>query len=377
MKLTIGILFCDKDVQYTKDLVEIIKERVHIPYELVFFDNRRADNTVDISYLNEYTVLNTGKGNAMQVEGRRAIIKAAKGDYVWFIDADDEPLDIDEGALDLLEKSYDIYMFNFKKDQINEIFDYHDIHCDDCDGHSIHLCREDWLLEAEEGKNLCVRDSYTHATKALWNKWIKTSILRDAITLIPEGQKISASEDFMLFLAALKFSKTEYFNTRYIYLFNTQRGNSVLTDYTGKFDRYLRCLAGVTTASHIIREFMTEEELKAMNLDDLECQDGFFFLTKVGYTKDAETRAEMLEVLERVIGREVIEQTWLHYLLSGMFFTKEEYYTLEGMLKERGYKTKLYDVITTRIVRDGKETIIEKKREVEADHHFRDSDSTK
>ena len=70
MRLTIGILFCDKDISYLKDLLKNIKDKIQIAYEVILLDNR--DNFVDgISFLDEYKVLNKNKGNIYQLPGRK------------------------------------------------------------------------------------------------------------------------------------------------------------------------------------------------------------------------------------------------------------------------------------------------------------------
>ena len=71
--LTLGILFCDRDITYLQDLLESIAQQVHVPYEIILLDNR-TDTTSDISFLDSYTVLNKEQGNIYQLAGRIATI---------------------------------------------------------------------------------------------------------------------------------------------------------------------------------------------------------------------------------------------------------------------------------------------------------------
>lgn len=347
MIITIGILFCDKDFKYIENLIALIKEKVLIPYELIFFDNRN-DISEDISFLNEYKVLNTGNGNKFQVEGRKSIIQEAKGNYIWFIDADDEPLKIDDSFNDLLELNYDLFSFNYEKDFNPEICDVY---------------KEDQLFEKTFTDNLCYRDAYQLLVNVLWNKWIKTEVLKKASELIPSNTNIIANEDLMLLLAVLKSAQTEYRSCKFIYKNNSLRGSSGIDDYSGNLEKYERCIFGINEATEIIEGFLTPEEKSNLNLNDIKLQDCVFFTEKIAFTTDEETRNKMFEILENTFSKETISATWKQYLVNGWKFNKQQYEILVNLLFQNDYDLFEYSEIETIYIYDDgtTETKIEKE----------------
>ena len=52
MKLTIAILFCDKDYQHIPFLLDLIEDNVLIKYELILVDNREASKYEYIDFKN-------------------------------------------------------------------------------------------------------------------------------------------------------------------------------------------------------------------------------------------------------------------------------------------------------------------------------------
>ena len=84
MLLSICILFCDKDQHYIPSLLKNIKEKCQVKYEVVLIDNRKNKSVPLNVDARIYPCDKLGQWN-----GRRLAISKAKGDYIWFIDADD------------------------------------------------------------------------------------------------------------------------------------------------------------------------------------------------------------------------------------------------------------------------------------------------
>ena len=119
MKLTIGIPVCNGEKYISRCIDSILKEyekaKKNIELELLIVNDGSKDNSKTI--LKEYSekisqikvITQTNSGLA---HVRRVILEEASGDYLWFVDVDDE---IDEGAIE--------FIANQKLEEVN-IFDY-------------------------------------------------------------------------------------------------------------------------------------------------------------------------------------------------------------------------------------------------------------
>ncbi|WP_248035321.1 glycosyltransferase [Streptococcus sp. oral taxon 431] len=119
MKLTIGIPVYNGEKYISRCIDSILKEyekaKENIKLELLIVNDGSKDNSKTI--LKEYSekisqikvITQTNSGLA---HVRRVILEEASGDYLWFVDVDDE---IDEGAIE--------FIANQKLEEVN-IFDY-------------------------------------------------------------------------------------------------------------------------------------------------------------------------------------------------------------------------------------------------------------
>lgn len=113
------------------------------------------------------------------------------------------------------------------------------------------------LLTPEANNALC----------CLWNKWIKTDVLKQVIEYIPDSARASASEDLVFVLGSLKFAKSQFQSSRYIYTFNSDNSCSGILDYSGQLEKFERCIFGLETSNRIIKTFMTEQDLLDLETD--------------------------------------------------------------------------------------------------------------
>lgn len=284
--LTIGILFCDNDTKYLLSLLKKIKSRVTIDHEIIFFDNR-DDFSSDISCIDGYKVLNTGYGNKYQVEGRRQIIQHAQGDYVWFIDCDDEPLTVDQKIQDLLNREYDCYCFGYDIDTF-------------CN-HEYDLYTHDQFHEG----GLCNFQQYI-LVPALWNKIIKTDVLLKAEELIPDNTLASAGEDLMLLLLALKYTSTLFTSPIRIYKNNSLLGSSSHDDYSDNLDKLKRCTFGHAATMQLMDSKLSDADKEQCDFESIKRQDALFFIKKLLFTDNDSTRESMYEIYKQVFSPEYL-----------------------------------------------------------------------
>ena len=115
------------------------------------------------------------------------MLQYAKGEYLWFVDADDKVLEVGIELQSLVQRKYDFIVFKNSNSR---------------------LVSNQCLLE---------RGLFCECGVQLWDKWIKTDILKKVEELIPEDISGIASEDTMLVIAGLKFSSALYFHNKDIY----------------------------------------------------------------------------------------------------------------------------------------------------------------
>jgi len=111
----------------------------------------------------------------------------------------------------------------------------------------------------------------------------------------------------------LKFGSSQLQNSKYIYTFNSENSCSGLNDYSEQLEKFKRCIFGLNEANDIIRKFLSESELKQLeiNLEKNDCQ---FFLKKVLLTDDLNTKTKMFEIIKNQFSGNVIKETWNNFL---------------------------------------------------------------
>lgn len=338
MRLTIGILFCDKDLSFLKTLLKNIKDKVQISYELILLDNRENFDE-DISFLEEYKVLNKNEGNIYQLAGRKKIIEEATGKYIWFIDGDDDVFPITEQFIDIIDKDIDINVFSYLN----------------VDGEKQFWCEnEDIVFSGDLLKPECYKIS------CLWNKWIKAEKLKEIAAIIPTDIRASASEDSFYNLMLLKNCSTLSYHKEYIYTFNSNRSCSSVKDYTNNVNKFKRCIFGLEVTNKLINEHYTKEDFQKLHLN-VNKSDCHFFLKKIFKTSDTETQEEMFKIIKEHFTDEEIKEMY-NEILETISLTKTEFQQIYNLFKTHYGDNFGYTIIeTTYIFKTGEETRIERK----------------
>lgn len=199
MKLTIGIPVYNGEKYISRCIDSILKEyekaKENIELELLIVNDGSKDNSKTI--LKEYSdklsfIKVVTQDNAGIAHVRKVILEKASGDYLWFVDVDDE---IDEGAIE--------FIANQKLEEVN-IFDYR-VGYEDSKLETISMgIQENTILIPNKEKKLFT------LTNAVWHYIYDLEFLRRTKLTFKSGYLY---EDFE-FVAKLwpNVSRAKYFN---------------------------------------------------------------------------------------------------------------------------------------------------------------------
>lgn len=178
--LSIIITFCDKDFKYLNDLIESIKQKVKIPYEIILVDNRKENKEI-IQNKESYKILVfENKTNF----SRYKAVFSASGKKIWFIDVDDEIFEIDETFSKYL--NYEEKIINFS------VYDY-------------------------------INKFYYLSDVGMWNKWLDTKTCQEEFKKFKDYE--IRNNDDSLMLSALKKYENIIIIPKKIYIYRRDRGN--------------------------------------------------------------------------------------------------------------------------------------------------------
>lgn len=201
-KVSVCITFCDKDFHLIKTLLSHIENNIKVSYEVLLYDNREKDNS-DLD-IHNYEILGQNGKNEFQLKAKSELIKNAKGEYIWFVDADDDICFIPKRLESL---TFNIVSFGayFGKEIQHTKSGIFKINYDNTIG-------------------------YTGGQ--LWDKWIKSDLLKQFVDIIKDKEMI-CGEDVFLYILALEKEKLIEYNPTIIYKYNLENSSSYSRSYKG------------------------------------------------------------------------------------------------------------------------------------------------
>ena len=207
MILSIIILFCDKDVQYLKDILSDIKNKIHISHEIILVDNRET-NKSDLPE-GDYKLISNGK-NIYQMEGRRIGLDVASGQFTWFVDVDDNIIG-------------DIYLEDIKGKLKSDIIQLY------VDNPKIY---PQILPNTRHGEDVHIFGN------ELWSRFFNTELLKRCLNKVKRGIIFVGYEDIFIFELINDNTRIISYIDKIIYKYNIDRslrdGGSFTKD---KFDK--------------------------------------------------------------------------------------------------------------------------------------------
>lgn len=215
MKLSIIVPVFNKERYIEETLQKLTKIQVS-EYEIIIVDDGSTDNSFTI--INNWVAKNNNIKVLHQVntgvsEARNAGVKLARGEWIWFVDADDLPnTSFAEEAMKMAQiKQFDIYIGSFLKSDMNKsVFvtnSKEGIYSD------IELLRS--FAEIQE-----INGYYGY----LWNKIISKKLIDSAGATFRKGLTLAEDLDFMITLYS--HCETVYFSKTIAMCYRTQTENS-------------------------------------------------------------------------------------------------------------------------------------------------------
>ena len=243
MFLSIVAAFCDKDCQLIESLIDNIEKKVKVEHEIILIDNRENNHSeIDFKNAKVYS-----KGyNAYQFEARRYAVQFCSGEYIWFIDADDEifTVDIKNNFTD------DIICFNYaiKTTIVQHSPMYYYIE-ETFQNQFTHIYTKDiknYIREHCSVWDLC--------GCTLWNKWIRKDLMEKVVAPLPVDEIIVASEDVLYCSLVIDRSDSICFCKDTIYLY--KECDSMAYNHTITLDKFKHIIKGHELSSALFKKFI-------------------------------------------------------------------------------------------------------------------------
>ena len=299
-KLSIVILFCDKDYKFLPDLLKNINEAIKINYEIILIDNREKEYNKDLKVNGYHFSIYQFGYNATQVQGRKKGIELATGKYIWFVDADDKVKSV--ACEKLLNENYDIIVFN---------------------SNSICSFRE----------RLLTKEIFNNSGVQLWNKWIKREVLQKVEAHITDNIYGSASEDTLLVIGSLKYGKSILFTTEDIYYYDKERSFCCRPEIKD-VEHFKRIINGHDVITNCIINMLSAEDKSKLELGDFLVNDCSFFIDKLAIA-NKEIIEDCINILSEYFTEDQIIKAWRLFSAGNIAWTKEKWMYTKELLQKR------------------------------------------
>lgn len=264
--LTFVIICYNKDYQNAlKNIHSILKSHIPFEYEILAVYNRSGDFQKEAEskffeeikkLKNTHSLLITDAKN--QYFCRSSALKFINSKYTWFVDGDDSILKIPRKFKNL---DYDIVCFNAKTSDGGQ-----------------------WCFGPKrEITNPCYDSVSRTINFTLWNKWIKTDILKGYIA---SNEKIVSGEDSLYCIYSLLNAKSiKYFDD---ILYSYSKPLQLYSPNAMNIERFEYLLTGNNHLLNELKNNISEQEIKDFGYDILEINELAWYLRAIENFKEIE-----------------------------------------------------------------------------------------
>lgn len=289
--LSIVIPFCDKDYKLIPHLLQNIKQDVHVSHEVILIDNREKMRNQQIRMPKNVKIISKGY-NCYQFEARRFSVDFCQGEYVWYVDADDRVLEVQADLCEeFSKKNPDIINFN-------SCFTKKDCPLGVPQGF---VERKDFSrFVYKKNGEIPDKELFKFVQSCLWDKWIKTGLLKKVLSPIQENLIIVASEDILINEICQNKATTICLCQDCIYLYN---------EIISHFE-----VATVQNFMHIIKGYPTYMSLKKKLIPHREFvtffADCIFFCN---YAMRTEAPERCFSEIKKLFSKKIINKAIIEY----------------------------------------------------------------
>lgn len=243
MKLSVVIPFCDKDFNFLENLISQIKQNVKISHEIILIDNRENDTT-DITFP-EVKIFSQHK-NLGQFEARLYAVKFCQGEYIWYVDADDQVLEVPTKYESVKSDIICFNVYENSKDGIKPQKEAEKKAPLFVEKNHITLRTEDYPFTV----------FHKFVKNALWSCWIKATIMQSVAQVMPRNCNFKHNED--IFTQSVAFTKAEtiFFCKDFFYTYNLKSSYGYNEEFSLEKFKYLfeNILALHNAAKNVLKQ---------------------------------------------------------------------------------------------------------------------------
>lgn len=289
-KFTIGIIVCDKDFRYIEKLLENIHQKVIGDYNIIIYNNCDLNyDALENLKTNAIILPNTYKcKNPRQLYARKMITNKAfdlKTDYIWFIDADDEILQVDFNKLDYYT---DIIIFPYNTEEHKDFMNTN--------------------LESGIIKSSPTWNTFLDVGCPLWRKFIKTEIFKKAYDLVDAYNlpPISCSEDTLASLLCLKFAKTYSKHHETLYFNHAMRGDSCNSSV--HINNIKNSTIGLNEFFQLTETLFSKKEQKSLKMSEVRKTTLYWIESRICLIEDEKELQEGYILLNSLLDEKYINE---------------------------------------------------------------------
>lgn len=283
MKLSIVILFCDKDAMRIDSLLAEIALKVKVENEVVLIDNReKTKDKQCLPFVLPENVKIISQGyNVRQLESRRMAAEVVTGDYVWFVDADDHIMEITDDYINFCNHDVIVWQQDYNEPQ-----------------------KTGTILKSEVSQFMLNTVEYEH-----WNKWYKADVLKKAAARLEKGFMLSMREDQILVTLILREAADILFANKPVYNYNKEDANAANTNIKD-FDAWKSSMFGWNFYDYLLEKYLDKDEFARMDINYSRSQIARHFIRCWKFTENTEIKKQIEKfIMENLSPVEILENS--------------------------------------------------------------------